>query len=147
MAQQAQQQGASQAQQAQAPGTAQFGHLAKGQIVQIHEQNYRVTRVNVPPSTGSGTSTGSQGTNLNTATTAAGAAAAATAQANAQAATAATKAAALFGTPKQNPQLAALSGKTIPKGTPTVTNQLTSLASGYTWFVTLPTSFTVKVVG
>jgi hypothetical protein len=124
-----------------------FGSLKVGQIVQIRNQNYKVTRVNIPPSTGSGVSTGSQGTGLNTASTAAGAAAAATAQSNASAATAAAAAAKLFGTPQQNPAQAALNGQTIPNNAAVATNLLTSLVTGRYWYTRLPTSFMVKVVG
>jgi hypothetical protein len=131
----------------QSSGSAAFSDLKVGQVIQIQNQNYTVSQVNIPPSTGSGTSTGSQGTGLNTASTAAGAAAAATAQANAGAATAAQAAAKLFGTPQQDPALAALNGKTIPSNTAVVTNLLTNTTTGRYWYTRLPASFMVKVVG
>lgn len=123
----------------QQAGTAQFAALKVGQVVQIQNQDYKVKQVNVPftppQKTSSGVNTGSKGTNVNAAAnTAAGAAAQAVAARSG------------FGTPAQNPQLAALNGKTIPSGTPTVTNELVSQANGWAWFVTLPAAFSIKVV-
>lgn len=127
---------------------ATFGTLKVGQVIQIHNQNYRVSRVNIPQqATGTGTNTGSQGTGLNTAKTAAGAAAAATAQSNAGASQAAAAAARLFGTPQQDPALAALDGKPAPKGSTLVHSLLTNLATGRYWYTSLPSTFIVKVVG
>lgn len=131
------------------PGTSAgstFGSLKVGQVIQILNQNYRVSRVNIPQQA-TGTSTGSQGTGLNTAKTAAGAAAAATAQANTGASQAAAAAAKLFGTPQQDPAKAALNGKPVPKGATLVHSLLTNLATGRYWYTSLPSTFAVKVVG
>jgi hypothetical protein len=122
-------------------GMAQFGQLRKGQVVQIVSQNYRVVEAaKLNSSKGSGLPvshgrvTSSQGgPGLNAAPN------------NPQSAAAA--AVALFGTPRQNPQLAALGGKPLPRGTPTVTVQLANMATGLNWSVTLPESFAVRVIG
>jgi hypothetical protein len=121
-------------------GMAQFGQLRKGQVVQIVSQNYRVVHeATLNSSKGSGLPvshgrvTSSQGgPGLNAAPN------------NPQSAVAA--AAALFGTSRQNPQLAALGGKPLPHGAPTVTVMLANVATGLNWSVTLPESFAIRVI-
>jgi hypothetical protein len=124
-------------------GQSTFGALKKGQRIILAKQDYVVVQANVPASgpgsgfttgsgvhTRSGVNTGSQGQGINAAPN----------NPQAQAAVA------LFGTPQQNPSLAALGNKPIPPGTATITNLLASEANHWTWYVTLPANFAVTVL-
>lgn len=100
-----------------------FGSLKVGQTVQVRANRYKVLRVKVPPLT-----TRNLGQNVNTG-----------GPQN-------------TGSAGQNvntggsPQQALLGGVTIKPGTPTSTSEWRDLATGKTWFVTLPDNMPIQIV-
>lgn len=119
-----------------------WGQLKAGQTVVIRNVPYKVVKANVvskttgTKSTTHGKNTGSQGKNVNAAS-------------NSAVTTAAKQAAAAkqFGTVTQNPSSALLQGVQTAAGAKRVTMELMQPTSGKTFFVTVPTTLTVNVLG
>ncbi len=112
-----------------------WGSLKAGQVVEIVGIRYEVLQVRVKPklTTGSGTSTGSKGKGVNTK--------------GPPAAKPVAKPAAAIGTPGQSPAKAAAAGQKVPAGAAKVTNELLLLGTTRRYFISLPLSQVMTVVG